>query len=498
MRHWKVCARTVLTAIVSVGSGSTLAIAEGDELAAPDITLARYYYPLDVQQVEIIVTGARANQSSVEIEIRRQPGTKVLASSTISIAAGAEQATASINVGDFKEGRYVVSAQFKGADVSETVHRVFFRRDIQAAAEPPKPVRLTIRSDGILLANGKPFCPFFACPTDTTSPLAENCFNVEYGEFGLVSNPLKRLKVGLPWVTREDGREFIDMPEEQRMLQRIREIVEAGKSDPSLLCWFMKYESKIPMYRGEKGKRVRIDNVAELTKIHQFIKSIDPDHLTAIEVEHDLGRLWPNDMTPFRDCADILELATRPSYNRELIPGFAAALDEVRKIVRPGKPLLMWIGSSIPSAKYRTAEEIRCATYLALMHGAAGTIYHMGHHGINPTFTRHWSVYAGLSQEVEQLFGVITARRPTNAGITLDNELIDWGVRTHDGKIYLIATNTTGGVTNVTFSFVDHALVPRQVKLLFEGRTIDLNGNEFADTFTAYEPHVYEFVGAIK
>ena len=121
MRHWKVCARTVLTAIVSVGSGSTLAIAEGDELAAPDITLARYYYPLDVQQIEIIVTGARANQSSVEIEIRRQPGTKVLASSTIPIAAGAEQATASINVGDFKEGRYVVSAQFKGADVSETV-----------------------------------------------------------------------------------------------------------------------------------------------------------------------------------------------------------------------------------------------------------------------------------------------------------------------------------------------------------------------------------------
>ena len=162
MRHWKVCARTVLTAIVSVGSGSTLAIAEGDELAAPDITLARYYYPLDVQQIEIIVTGARANQSSVEIEIRRQPGTKVLASSTIPISAGAEQATASINVGDFKEGRYVVSAQFKGADVSETVHRVFFRRDIQAAAEPPKPVRLTIRSDGILLANGKPFCPFFA------------------------------------------------------------------------------------------------------------------------------------------------------------------------------------------------------------------------------------------------------------------------------------------------------------------------------------------------
>ena len=92
----------------------------------------------------------------------------------------------------------MVSAHVKGAgdDPTDSIHRVFFRRDIQPAAEPPKPTRMTIRSDGILLANDKPFCPFFACPTDVISPLAKKCFNVEYGEFGLVSNPLRRQKVG--------------------------------------------------------------------------------------------------------------------------------------------------------------------------------------------------------------------------------------------------------------------------------------------------------------
>ena len=489
MRHQNISARMIAVVIVSVGLGDSLAPAE-DDASPPHVSLARYYYPQDVGQIEVAITGVNSDQSSVTIEISKQPGSKVLASSTILIAAGEEKSSVSFDFADFKEGRYVVSAHVNGADDDPTpsVHRVFFRRDIQPAAEPPKPARMTIRSDGILLANGKPFCPFFACPTDTISPLAEKCFNVEYGEFGLVSNALRRQKVGLPWVTREDGKEFIVMPEEQQMLHGIREIVESGRSDPSLLCWFMKYESKIPMYRGEKGSRVRIDNVAELTKIHHFIKSLDPDHLTAIEVEHGLGRQWPNDMTPYRNCADVLEVAIRPSYNRELIPGFVTAFEEVREIVGPGKPLLVWIGSSIPSANYRTAEEIRCATYLALMHGAAGTIYHMGHHGIDPAHTRHWSVYAGLAREVEQLFDIITApKHRAHALIAVDNESINWCVRNYGDKIYLIATNTTGRLIHATFSMSERASTLKKVAPLYENRIIETEDNAFTDVFTAYE-----------
>ena len=490
-----------LVLIMAATVFSSFAIAEDKQISPMQMSLGLYYYTPKVEFIHVVLTGAREDGKSIKLEISKQLGGKALASKGIPVSPRADKFTASFPIWEWSEGRYVVSAQLLGADekVIDSVYRVFFKRDIKPATSPPRPANPTVRSDGIILLDGKPFFPFFNGETYVYSPYLTDCFNIGpagYGKLGIIEKPLDQRKVGLPWVTREDGKTFVLLPEEDEMLKKIRKIVEEKKSDPSMLLWFLKHDAKIGMFRGkDKEKRVRLDNVKELTNIHRFIKGLDPRHLTIVHVEHGQGERWgqPSDMTPYRNCADIIEVSPMASYERWLIPNLVKAIKEVKGILDPGKPLVLMIGSSIPAAECRTAEDIRCASYLALMHGAAGIIFHMGHYGIDPSYTRHWSVYRGLSREVKALFPIIASQqRPTGHGITVDNKSIDIAVRIHEGELYVIAVNTSNRLVRATFSIADRATIPKSIGLLFENREITPKGNGFTDTFTPLEPHVYK------
>jgi hypothetical protein len=129
------------------------------------------------------------------------------------------------------------------------------------------------------------------------------------------------------------------------------------------------------------------------------------------------------------------------------------------------------------------------------MHGAAGIIYHMGHLGIAPSYTRHWSVYSGLSREVAGLFPIISEPQQSSVPeITVIPESTDYCVRRYKGKVYLIAVNTSDRLVHATFSIADPSLISKRVKVLFENREIAPEENKFTDAFTAFEPHVYELL----
>ncbi len=296
------------------------AIADDNEKPPVEMSLGLYYYTPNVEFIHVVLTEVREDGKSLKVDLSEQLGGKVLASKQIPNVSSARRFTASLPIFDKSDGRYVISAHLlgPGEEIIGSVHRVFFKRDNQPAASLPMPVKPSIRSDGIILLDGKPFCPFFTTETYVSSPYATDCFNVgpdEYGKIGLIAAPLDQRKVGLPWVTHENGNVFILMPEEDDMLRKIREIVEAHKSDPSMFLWSLKYEAKIPMYRG-KEEKVRLDNVEELTKIHRFVKDLDPHHMTIVQVEHGHGDRWqwPSDMTAYRNCADIIEVAPMASY----------------------------------------------------------------------------------------------------------------------------------------------------------------------------------------
>jgi hypothetical protein len=455
-----------------------------------DLALDRYYYTPDVHQMQIAVTNRTKQGSAIKIEVTGGPDEGPVATKDLALSPDEHAYPVSFDIADWPVGRYVDSAHVVNEAAAKlfSIHRVMIKKRIQPARMPASGGKVSIRSDGILLLNGKPFCPFFTTPGNQ-SPLATDCFNVRYGETALVSNPLDQPKIGLPWVTIEKGEILILLPEEKEMLEGIRRVVASRKSDPSILCWLIKYEAQYPLCRGTKEERVRLNNVEEFRKIRRHVKSVDPNHLTSIHTNRrDL-------LATYKDLADVIEVTF--GYEKRMIPNKVDHLNTIRRLIGPGKPFIHWIGSSIPNSKYRTAEDIRCATYLTLMHGAAGIVFHIGHEGIDPSFTRHWSVYPGLSREVEELFSILTApQQGPEPKITVHPAQIHYRVRRTNDRLYLIAVNTLGHLVNATVSMADRSLVPKRIKLPFENRQIKPQHSGFADAFTAYEPHVYEWVSS--
>ncbi len=421
-----------------------------------------YYSPYEVPAVQVSFSMNTEKGGSFRVEARREARGNSVASRQISFVPGKDDYNVSFDITDWDIGRYVVSAHLlgEGREQLSSIHRVFIKKQNVPAQISPSFPKISVRSDGTILLDGEPFCPFFA--SAAISPLCKDCFNVEYGGLGAVSRPMKRLGVGLPGWTREKGEVFTILPEEEKMLARIRNtVVTALKPNPLLLYWFLSYEAQIPMYRGQEN-RIRLNNAEELRKISQFVKSIDPNHLTAIQIDH-------GDWAGYKDSADIIEVACwSSSYAESLIPQIIEDVNEVRNVLGQSKPFVFWIGASVPHA--RTAEEIRCASYLALMHGAAGLAFHMGHGGIAPSLTRHWSIYTGLSREIEDLFPILKAPQLTSKPkiIVQPAGIIDFCVRRYNNRIYLITANTSDCLVNARISIADDYVSLKSINLLFE------------------------------
>lgn len=461
---------------------------------APKIDLHpdRFYYTPDLERMTVRVVARLEGDGALEVAIRKNVGAGPVASMNVT-TADVDGRDLSFAIGDLPRGRYVVSARLddENGRTLQTAHRIFIKRDLEPVPAPPSALEATVRADGIILLEGKPFLPFVAEGWSPASPLAKGAFNLKtYGDLGTlaVAGALDWPRLNLPWVTRTDEGAVIVMPEKQTMNADIRRQVEARRSDPALLCRLLKYEAHLPMVRGPAAPWTPIDNVRECREINALVKRVDPHHLTSIHVDR------PKYLPDYKDVADIVEIAYwSSSYAPRLIPNLSRDLKKVRHVIGPGRAFKFWIGGSVPKPQHRTAEEIRCACYLTLMHGAAAIGFNMGHGGLDPSFTRHWSVYPGLYRELLELFAILTALQDAPVpALTVDAPQIETRVRRRGDRVYLIAVNASKHLVRATVSVPESSLVSTSVELPFEHRTIQPKRNSFEDAFTAFEPHVYE------
>ncbi len=448
-----------------------------------EMILDRYYYTPDVERAQIVLTTETSHGASFRLEIN----CRAEASEPIPLVEDQQRYAVSVDMTGWKLGRHVVSAHLVDGDgrTLASMHRVLIRKTIQRAQSPPRVEELELRSDGIILVNGTPFCLFFASTGEEAPPFARDCFNMAYRTDSCIANPLQRPSAVVSRFVREEGEARILVPQEDDWPRTVRPIIEAMKDDDTFIYWFLQYEGNYPLYR-EEG-RIPLNNADVWHRLNRLVKGMDSRHLTVLQIE---GPPY----APYRDSADIIEIACPSSYAPQLILRLVEDLREIRSQLGPGKPFILWIGASIPSPDNRTAEEIRCACYLALMGGATGLIFHMGHGGIGPKHARLWSVFPGLSREIEPLFAILTCPQesdPLEVGI--DRPEIEYCVRQYDGKSYLLAVNTAPESVAASISILKTASTYRRVSLPFENRQIQLEKNVLRDTFTAYEPHLYEF-----
>ncbi|MBI3920107.1 MAG: hypothetical protein HY318_01720 [Armatimonadetes bacterium] len=232
----------------------------------------------------------------------------------------------------------------------------------------------------------------------------------------------------------------------------LRKDVRALKDHPAILGWYISDERQ---------------DVESVRRHHQWVKQEDPFHPTLHVGGYSCISL------PFADAADIIGVDQYPVTHERpwAITEVADIMDELqRKICRGQRPAwtvvqavggYLWNedvrerGYKFPpdeALKYRapTPREIRCMTYLALTHGATGLLYYY-HKEIKVAYDSEvrWSAVKSIAKEVRDLSTVLLAPDYEPGKITGDNPKVHWKAKSRDGKLFVIAVNSSTEVQGV-------------------------------------------------
>jgi hypothetical protein len=389
-------------------------------------------------------------------------------------------------------GRYALSVKASSAAGEKvTVHDSIFLIH-HPFAKSTLPERQEFRLSGAtILMNGVPFFPFMRSwsPKNVPPPLVEDAFNVKFATDGVMSNAASRGSCGLLSVLSRVNGTHYELPSTEENLDAVTKCI-ADKS--AGLCVFrnLKYEASIPPFRKQNdGSLVPLNPVEEYQRVYMHIKAIAPETLVSIHTDDF------DSFEEFLPCADVIEIASRrSSYARDIALQLPQDLREARRKA-DGKPLVWWIGASIPSPQFRTAENLRMAGYLTMLLGGNGVSFHMGHGGVPSSMTRLWSVFPGLARELEFLYPIVVNGKAVEMPpLDAASSGIEVLARESEGSLYIMAVNTWPRSVKARFALPSgvSAKGVKQAEVLFEGRSVNIKNGKLSDEFTPGEPHVYK------
>jgi len=400
-----------------------------------------------------------------------------------------DAAPVKIDLRNFSAGRYLLSSRIllPSGEIAARQDRIFMIPTATLDAVDltlPETCRLTIDDHGRFHLNEKLFLPLMI--SNTAPPLpGPAAFNVRGGADGLVPHALTHPGSPIAWKHLPcDGESCWSVDQITPIDTYIRKT--AGR----VFCRNLLYEVTRTFAATRQGKPVKVDILALLRKLNAEVKAAAPNDLTSIQLDGDCN------YAEYQSIADILEVACWSSsyavrQNRHL----REDLLRIRSALPPNRPLMFWLGVSIPNPNCRTAEELRCAAYRVIMNGGDGIIFHNGHGGVPSVRTRLWSVFSGLARELTWLYPIIHApAAPDTPKLACNRQAVEWQVKKYQGNDYLIAVNASPVRLEATFSGADC----QAVELPLENRHLEVEHGTWTDTFTGYEPHVYRLISKQK
>ena len=137
-----------------------------------------------------------------------------------------------------------------------------------------------------------------------------------------------------------------------------------------------------------------------------------------------------------------------------------------------------------------TWTQTRFMAYDAIIHGARGLYYFKP--ALVTIDSSAWGDMKNIATEIHSLSNVLTSYISFRT-VTVSNANIETLLMEYNGKLYLLAANTSSSSTgNVTFT-VSGLSLSSPATVLFESRTKSItSGHQFIDTFSGYQVHVYE------
>lgn len=341
----------------------------------------------------------------------------------------------------------------------------------------PLNAKLTTRGTQLLL-NNTPIFLVGASPTAKHFLQNQDCFNLYYGTYGQQDNSVRLETVRGASLLRKDawvGYTFPPWEQLRELLQKQFQIPSPARNR----FWRIAYEAQMgAACKNANGTLEYLDSPQWYQKIYQELKQISPDSLFSIQI----------DQLPvaahFAPHCDIFEAASwDSSYAVDMITHLQNDISAIREAC-PDKPVLLWLGGTIPNNQCRSAEELRAAAFQAIANDLAGIVIHMGHGFLPPERSRLWSVISNLNAEIQPVFQAFQqAGQPVrypfgNApGFLLS-------ARQNGTLLTLIAINQSSSLN--TLPLPDQAAI----LLPFDNNRI-LNRPE--DAFSPYEAKVYQF-----
>ncbi len=453
--------------------------AESDFSASPDWYYAPASLPALAVALRCRIPGAVKAELALLHDETRAP---------LRMVSAGLNGAASLDVAGIEPGRYLVRAEAvddDGLALGSDLKPVFFGRP---RALPPLPRDGAYSLDGACLTlNGAPFFPFMASATPRVPPQAGGWFNVRCGSHALRGGVAARGSWGLPGLVRTADALYYPLGPEAETRGIVRRTLAGGSR--GVLFRNLRYEAQIPLFRRGPDGLHPLDPVEAYAALYRQIKADHPE--ARVSIHWDVRDPEAENLAGYARCADILELSLwRSSMARDPIRCLARDLAAVREGIGPDKPLILWIGASIPEAAARTADAIRCAVYLAVLNGVNGVVFHMGHDGIPLGRTRLWSVFGGLAEEVEFLYPLMRTGTPAPPGAAAcDSERVAFAVRQSGDAVYVVAVNT-GNVPVAARIRIGPGIEP-EAAAVFESRSWSAGGGGFTDTLAGYEPRVY-------
>ena len=364
----------------------------------------------------------------------------------------------SIPLSGLQPGRYVLEV----SNGKIAASRILFLLERPLALGPlPAGGSLTV-SGGQLCYGGKPVFLLGLSSTPKSFLQFSDAFNFSYNRAGVRKNSviLGSLPGGKlirkPFV----GRIF---PPDQEYFENLSSWVRKAAPGKNRILWRISYEAQIPKaVKNSEGTLVPEDTGDFMYKIYQTAKKADPSRIYTIQTDH------PDRIKDLSRACDVFEVALSSSYAEDMIPNLQQNMLRVKNEAAPGKPVIFWLGGTIPNRYCRLAEEIRAAVYLSVLHGFSGNIIHMGHGFLPPERSRLWSLLSGIHAEIESFYDEWAAGK--EIPVKIPAPFIGKAVKTPSGKTLLMVINPTPG----------ELILP-----------CSLPGVPQNDLFTGYEPKIY-------
>ena len=258
-----------------------------------------------------------------------------------------------------------------------------------------------------------------------------------------------------------------------------KNVVRTFRSHPAILAWYL---------NDELGPEF----MPQLTEHYQWVSAIDRDHPCFVVL------CRPAEFDKYLGTMDILGIDPYPipKHPVTMVSEWAKMAQAAVQRARP-----VWVvPQAFPWSHYNkkieerwpTYEEMRCMSYLGLIHGAKGLIYY-AYYDIKkaPDPKERWDLMVKIATEIKEQVPIILSQDSRKTVTVSPDGKVHSMVKEHGGKLYIFAANPTPDSLTASFAFRE----PLSTLKLVSGEkkvTLSGDGRSFSARFSAFDVQVYE------